>query len=255
MGRGESMNIFYVLNRKSLKQFVLIIIVSFFTAWFLYMENIVQVPVFSSKDGPKAVYKGEKGIALTFNIGWGDEKAEPILDILKKEGVSATFFLAGSWAERHPDTVNRIVKEGHEVGILGYEYVDYSEVKKEKVAQDLSKAKTAFDKLNIKNMSLVRAPTGHFNQETLDIANQYNYTLVHWSIDSKDWTNPGKKKIIKNISHAKKGDIILLHASDSAKQTAGALPRIIKNLKDKHLNFVTVSSMISNAHSKSKEIN
>ncbi len=218
------------------------------------MENIVHIPVFSSKDGPKAVYKGEKGIALTFNISWGDEKAEPILDTLKKEKVTATFFLAGSWAERHPDTVNRIIKDGHEIGILGYDYVDYSDLKREKITQDISRAKTAFDKLNAKDISLARAPTGHFNQEALDIAHQYNYTLVHWSINSKDWTNPGKDAIIKNIAPAKKGDIILLHASDSAKQTEKALPQIIEKLKDKHLKFVSVSEMLSNAHSKSKEI-
>ncbi|MGP7819313.1 polysaccharide deacetylase family sporulation protein PdaB [Niallia sp. 01092] len=249
------MNKFYVLNGKSLKQLTLIIVVSFFTAWFLYMENIVHIPVFSSSNGPKAVYKGEKGIALTFNISWGDKKAEPILDILKKEKVTATFFLAGSWAEQHPDTVNRMIKEGHEIGILGYNYVDYSELKKEKITQDLSKAKTAFDKLNIKDISLVRAPTGHFNQEALYVTHQYNYTLVHWSIDSKDWTNPGIATIMKKISPAKKGDIILLHASDSAKQTAKALPQIIEKLKDKHLKFVSVSEMLSNAQSKSKEIN
>jgi len=249
------MNNFYVLNSKRLKQLTLIVVVSFFTAWFLYMENIVQVPVFSSKDGPKAVYKGEKGIALTFNIGWGDEKAEPILDLLKKEKVTATFFLAGSWAERHPDLITRISKEGHEIGILGYDYVDYSDVKEEKINQDVSKAKTAFEKLKVENISLFRAPTGHFDQNALTITNRYNYTLVHWSVDSKDWTNPGTEQIIKNVAPAKKGDIVLLHASDSAKQTASALPEIIDNLKGKNLQFVTVSEMLSNADSRSKEIN
>jgi peptidoglycan-N-acetylglucosamine deacetylase len=249
------MNNFYVLNGKRLKQLTLIVVVSFFTAWFLYMENIVQVPVFSSKDGPKAIYKGEKGIALTFNIGWGDEKAEPILDILKKEKVTATFFLAGSWAERHPDLIARISKEGHEIGILGYDYVDYSDVKEEKINQDVSKAKTAFEKLKVENISLFRAPTGHFNQNALTITNRYSYTLVHWSVDSKDWTNPGTEQIIKNVAPAKKGDIVLLHASDSAKQTASALPEIIDNLKGKNLKFVTVSEMLSNADSSSKEVN
>ncbi|MCE4051785.1 MULTISPECIES: polysaccharide deacetylase family sporulation protein PdaB [Bacillaceae] len=249
------MNNFYVLNGKRLKQLTLIVVVSFFTAWFLYMENIVQVPVFSSKDGPKAVYKGEKGIALTFNIGWGDEKAEPILDILKKEKVTATFFLAGSWAERHPDLIARIVKEGHEIGILGYDYVDYSDVKEEKINQDVSKAKTAFEKLKVENISLFRAPTGHFDQKALTITNRYNYTLVHWSVDSKDWTNPGTEQIVKNVAPAKKGDIVLLHASDSAKQTANALPAIIDNLKDKNLKFVSVTEMLSNADSSSKEVN
>lgn len=100
--------------------------------------------------------------------------------------MNATFFLAGSWAERHPELVSRMVKEGHEIGILGYDYVDYSEVKEEKIRQDISKAKTAFQKLKVENILLARAPTGHFSQSTLTIADQYDYTLVHWSIDSKD---------------------------------------------------------------------
>ena len=249
------MNSFYVLNSKSLKKVALIVVISFFTAWFLYVENIAQIPVFSSKDGPKAVYKGEKGVALTFNIGWGDKQAEPILDLLKEEKVNATFFLAGSWAERHPDLVNRMIKEGHEIGILGYDYMDYSEVKDEKIKQDLSKASTAFEKLKVENISLTRAPTGHFNQSTLTITNQYHYTLVHWSIDSKDWTNPGTEQIIKNVSSAKKGDIILLHASDSARQTEKALPSILDGMRNKNLKFVTVSEMITNAESKSKPVN
>ncbi|KAB7666190.1 polysaccharide deacetylase family sporulation protein PdaB [Bacillus sp. B1-b2] len=245
---------FYVLNSKSLKKVALVVVISFFTAWFLYVENIAQIPVFSSKDGPKAIYKGEKGVALTFNIGWGDKQAEPILNLLKEEKANATFFLAGSWAERHPDLVNRMVKEGHEIGILGYDYVDYSEVKDEKIKEDLSKANTVFEKLKIENISLTRAPTGHFNQSTLTITNQYHYSLVHWSIDSKDWTNPGTKEIIANVSSAKKGDIILLHASDSAKQTEKALPSIIKDLHEKNLKLVTVSEMITNAESKSEEV-
>ena len=75
--------------------------------------------------------------------------------------------------------------------MLGYEYKDYTELEEEKVKQDISKAQTAFKKLNITNIQLLRPPTGHFDQNTLKIAQQYGYTVVHWSIDSKDWTNPG----------------------------------------------------------------
>jgi peptidoglycan-N-acetylglucosamine deacetylase len=249
------MNIFVVLNGKRLKQIILIIVSAFFAAWILFMDNLVQVPVFSTKDGPKAVYKGEKDIAITFNIGWGDEKAAPILDVLEKENVkAATFFLSGSWAERHPDLVNRIVKKGYEVGILGYSYEDYTDLEDTQIRKDLAKAQTAFGKLNIKEIDLIRAPTGHFDQRTLKIAERFGYTVVHWSVDSKDWTNPGVKKIITNVSKAGPGDIILLHASDSAKQTGKALPQIIKGLKDKGLNFVSVSEMIANGDAKSEEV-
>lgn len=255
MDEVEYMN-FYVLKGKSVKQFLLVVIAAFFTALFLFMSNLSLSPVFSTKDGPKAIYRGEKDIALTFNIGWGDEKAEPILDALKKENVkAATFFLAGSWAERHPDIVSRIVKEGFEIGILGYAYEDYTELEDEKIGKDISKAKEAFRKLNIKDLKLLRAPTGHFDERSLKIAERYGYTVVHWSVDSKDWTNPGISQIIANVEKANKGDIVLLHASDSAKQTAKALPGILQDIRGKGLKLVTVSELIANGTVDSKEIN
>lgn len=250
------MNFFYIVNGKALKNVVLILIAAFFTAWFLYIENLAQIPVFSNKEGPKAIYRGEKDLALTFNIGWGDEKAEPILDVLKKENVkSATFFLAGSWAERHPDIVSRIVKEGYEIGILGYDYEDYEELEDGEIAKDIAKAQEAFKKLNVKNIKILRAPTGHFDERTLKVAKRYGYMVVHWRVDSKDWQNPGVEVIVKNVKKAGKGDIILLHASDSAKQTANALPLILQDIRAKGLKLVTVSEMIANGDVRSKEIN
>lgn len=249
------MNFFMVVNGKFLKQIALIIVVAFFAAWFLYIDNIAQLPVFSTKSGAKAIYRGEKDVALTFNIGWGDEKAGPILDVLKKENVkSATFFLAGSWAERHPDLVKRIVKEGYEIGILGYSYVDYSSVEDTKIKKDILMAQESFRKLEVKGIKVLRAPTGHFDERALNIAERYGYTVVHWSIDSKDWTNPGVKAIVENVKNAKQGDIVLLHASDSAKQTANALPLILANIRSHGLKLVTVSEMIANGKTQSTEV-
>ncbi|MCM3570113.1 polysaccharide deacetylase family sporulation protein PdaB [Neobacillus mesonae] len=249
------MNFFVVLNGKALKNVALILIAAFFTAWFLYIENLTQIPVFSTKEGPKAVFRGENGVALTFNIGWGDEKAEPILDTLKKENVkAATFFLAGSWAERHPDIVASIAKEGYEIGILGYNYEDYTELEDAKIGQDISKAQEAFRKLNVKNIKVLRAPTGHFDERTLKIAKRYGYTVVHWSIDSKDWQSPGVAKIVENVKKADNGSIVLLHASDSAKQTEKALPLILQEIRSKNLKLVSVSEMIANGQANSKEI-
>jgi peptidoglycan-N-acetylglucosamine deacetylase len=249
------MNFFYVMNAKSIKTAFVIVIAAFFTAWFFYMENMIQLPAFSAKDGPKAIYKGEKDLALTFNIGWGDEKAEPILDVLKKEKAGAvTFFLSGSWAERHPDLVNRMVKEGYEIGMLGYEYKDYTDLEEDKIRRDILKAQEAFKKLNVKNIELLRAPTGHFDQRTLKIAERLGITVVHWSLDTKDWMNPGTEIIAENAAKAKKGDILLMHASDSAKQTAEALPLVLKDIRSKNLKMVTVSEMIANGDSKSAEI-
>ena len=97
------MPFFFVTNIRKGKQLLLLIIIAFFTALFFYVEFMAVSPSFSIKGDPKIIYKGEKGLALTFNIGWGDEKAEGIIKTLKHEKVSAaTFFLSGSWVERHP---------------------------------------------------------------------------------------------------------------------------------------------------------
>ncbi|MDQ7860872.1 hypothetical protein RCO48_06895 [Peribacillus frigoritolerans] len=69
----------------------------------------------------------------------------------------------------------------------------------------------------------------------MKISEKFGYTVVHWSIDSKDWTNPGVDRIVQNITKAQKGDIILLHASDSAKQTNKALPELLSELRSKKI--------------------
>ncbi|WP_409299079.1 polysaccharide deacetylase family sporulation protein PdaB [Peribacillus sp. SCS-26] len=249
------MQYFYTASARRIKQYTLILIVAFFTAVFFYVESEFDFTVFSTESGPKAIYKGEKDVALTFNIGWGDVEAAPILDILKSEKVTAaTFFLSGSWAERHPELVERIQKQGYEIGMLGYSYKDYTNMEETEIARDISKAQEAFRKLNVKDIELVRAPTGHFDKRLLKVAERYGYTVVHWSIDSKDWTNPGVSRIAENVEDVQKGDIVLLHASDSAKQTARALPSIIDTVQSENLKMVSVSEMIANSSAKSEEV-
>ncbi len=252
------MNQFHVIHIRKIKQLAMIMLAAFFTAGIIYVETVLNYPVFSTSSGPKAIYKGEektKEVALTFDISWGDVKAEPILDTLKKHNVSATFFLSASWAERHPDLVSRMVKDGHQIGSMGYAYKNYTDLEASEVNKDLLMAQEVFKKLGIKNISLLRPPSGNFNREVLNIAEKHGYTVIHYSIDSNDWQNPGIENIIRNTtSSIKGGDIVLLHASDRAKQTNKALPSIINEIKNKGLKNVTVEELISNAETKASEV-
>lgn len=248
------MNYFFIINGKKLKQYLIIVLTAFVTAWFLYIQNI-PFSVFSTNDGPKAFYKGKNGVALTFNISWGDSKIEPILDILKEEDVkSATFFLSGSWVENHPHIAEKIVEQGYDIGLLGYDYLDYEDEESEVIRRDILKAEEIFKKLGIKHKKILRAPNGHFDERLITIADQLGYSVVHWSVDSQDWKLPGVEKIIENVSKAKKGDIILLHASDSAIQTTVALPKIIKLLNNENLPLTTITEMLIEGKATTKEI-
>ncbi|MBM7705104.1 polysaccharide deacetylase family sporulation protein PdaB [Metabacillus iocasae] len=254
------MNFFYTIRAQKFKKLLIIVIAAFFTSFFLYAQSLLNFPVFSTDSGPKAISKAEgqkDQLALTFNISWGDENAIPILDELKNQEVKgATFFLSASWAERHPDIVERITKDGHEIGTMGYEYKSYPSMESAKIKQDLAKSKKVFDSLGLKKVNLIRPPNGHFNKEVLKVLKSSGYTVVHWSIDSKDWTNPGVDKIIENITgDMDGGDIILLHASDSAQQTVKAIPIIAQEMKKKQIKNVKVSELVANTKSKTKEIN
>lgn len=256
---GNIVNFFYALNGRSLKNTLIVVLSAFFTAIILYAQGMDN-PALSLSTGPKAIYKVKKSkeeISLTFDISWGDQNALHILDVLKQNGIkNATFFLSASWAERHPNIVKRIKEDGHEIGSMGYNFVNYTELESAKIRQDLMQAKKIFDTLGIKEITLLRPPSGNFNKNVLKIADSLGYTVVHWSVDSKDWLNPGVKKIVENVvNDMEAGDIVLLHASDSANQTAKALPKIIEAMKKSGYRNVSVSQLIANGEANSQEIN
>ena len=245
-----------LFRKENLKLLALIIIAAFFTALFLYINGPKVTDTLGTKNKQNAFFKGNQGVALTFNItGGGTENAKTILEILEKEDIrSVTFFISGAWAQQHPDFIKKITARNHEIALLGYDYIDYSDAKKEDIKEDIQKAQIAFKKLNLPEINLVRAPTGAFNQTTLQATNELGLTLVHWTINTHDWKKPGVEEITKAANQAKKGDIILLTASDSSIETTKALPAIIKEMKTKELEPVTISEMLANGKSKTKEL-
>jgi len=57
-------------------------------------------------------------VALTIDAEFPDRPTEPgvtarILDVFAEEGVTATVFIQGRWAEAEPDLARRIAAEGH----------------------------------------------------------------------------------------------------------------------------------------------
>ncbi|MDC3414602.1 polysaccharide deacetylase family sporulation protein PdaB [Aquibacillus sp. 3ASR75-11] len=248
---------FYVWKFKNWKRWMLILIAAMFSAVFLWVQGETTFSVFSSKESPAALSKGsdkDPNIALTFNISWGNTQVEPILDQLKKQDVKATFFVNGEWAERHPELVDKIKKNGHEIGMLGYRYESYLKQDIEDVRKDLLKAKEVFRKLGY-DTRLLRTPSGHFNKEVLKMAESMGFKVIHWNVNPQDWKNPGTQTIIDYVmKNTTKGDILLLHASDSVKQTPKALETILPGLKNKGFKFVPMSELISRAEAQEKKL-
>ncbi|GGG07361.1 polysaccharide deacetylase family sporulation protein PdaB [Paenibacillus abyssi] len=251
------MNMFYVINGRRVKRYFLIIVALLFTAGVVYAEKD-NITVFSPQQ-PAAIFSvptDKKVVALTFDISWGDTRAEPILKVLEEKGVKdATFFVSSPWSESHPKIVKKIVDAGFEIGSHGHKHDFYSKLSDEEIRSQIQTAHAIISEVTGKNPNLIRMPNGDFDKRVLRIAEELNYKVIQWDTDSLDWMNIGTEKIINRVvSKAHPGDIILMHASDSSKQTHEALPVIIDQLRAKGYDFVTVSKLINQTEISGKPV-
>jgi peptidoglycan/xylan/chitin deacetylase (PgdA/CDA1 family) len=66
--------------------------------------------------------RGRQGISLTFDDGPDPEYTPQVLDLLSKYQIKATFFVLGANAEKYPELIVRMHKEGHLVGVHNYSH-------------------------------------------------------------------------------------------------------------------------------------
>lgn len=250
------MHFFFVVKRKSIRNGMLVL-TAILLAVGVFLVNEKSIDVFTMIH-PEAVYSvptNKKEIALTFDVSWGDRRAVPIIEFLKKENVQATFFLSAPWAESHPEIVAKLNDNGFEIGNHGNKHDYYSTMEDNEVRKEIMTAHTILSKLTGKTPRLIRFPNGDFNQRTLKVASKLGYTVIQWDIDSLDWMNIGTNKIVRRVvSMSHPGDIILMHASDSSKQTLDALPQIIAQLKSQGFTFVSVTDLIEQTDVKKKQL-
>ncbi|RYL89851.1 polysaccharide deacetylase [Sporolactobacillus sp. THM7-4] len=248
----------WVVNGKRLKNIFFIAIAAFFAALILFVQN-QEMSVFTPLKKPAALSKVEtnqKHLALTFDSNWGDQQIRLILPILKEEHIKATFFFSGEWAERHPDIIQKVKKDGHEIESHGMRHQDYTKLEPGEVRRDILLASEAIYKVSGDRPRMIRPPYGKTNGEVLKTINHLNEQTVLWSINPHDETNPGYKIIVQRVlEKTGRGDIIRLHASDSAKQTYQALPLIIRDLENRGYTFVTLKNLISDTQVRQRLLN
>lgn len=197
------------------------------------------------------IYIGDtskKDIYFTFDNGYEAGYTASILDTLKKEHVPATFFVTGHYIEDQPQMVKRMVKEGHIIGNHSWGHPDLSKISNEKYKIELEKLKMAYTELTGKsNMLYLRPPRGTFSARSLKLAKQQGYVSVFWSAAYKDWVRDDQKgadyaydNIIKRVHP---GAILLLHTV--SKDNAGAMPRVIHELKKQGYHFKSLDDLMA----------
>ena len=187
----------------------------------------------------------KKEVALTFDDGPSAKTTEKILNILKKNNIHATFFVIGKNAEHHPKLLKKIYDDGNEIGNHSYSHPNSSYLSPSKIRRELSKTDKIISKITGKKTHLFRPPSGNFGYNLSFIVASMKYIMVLWWVDTSDWREPGKEKVMRIIrNHLTNGAIILMH--ENHKTTIEALPDIINFIKKRGYKFVTVSELLGN---------
>jgi cellulose synthase/poly-beta-1,6-N-acetylglucosamine synthase-like glycosyltransferase/spore germination protein YaaH/peptidoglycan/xylan/chitin deacetylase (PgdA/CDA1 family) len=206
-------------------------------------------------------------VALTFDDGPDPTWTPRILDILKEKKVAGTFFVIGENALTQRSLLDRLVREGHEVGSHTYTHPNLAGATDTETAFQLNTTQRLFQAFTGRSLRLFRAPyfgdaepTSADEIEPALQAQNRGYISVGLHVDPGDWKRPGTQVIIdatiaqvtgtQPCAGSGPGDppcsrnIVLLHdAGGNRQQTVEALPVIIDQLRARGYTFVPVSQL------------
>src|SRR5262249_60614647 len=129
-------------------------------------------------------------VALTFDDG-PDPAATPLfIDLLRRRGIRATFFVLGSQVSRSPRLVADIADAGHEVGVHGWRHRYLPLRGPVATHDDLARTKDIIAAAAGVDAWLFRPPYGVLSTGGLVAAARLGLTPVLWSCRGREWA-PG----------------------------------------------------------------
>lgn len=184
-----------------------------------------------------------KEIALTFNCAWGTQGLDEIIELLRKEDIKCTFFFVGEFAEKYPEAVRKIHNAGHETGNHSMWHTDPVTQDFSEIVSDINACNELIFSLTGVKPTLYRAPSGSYDNKTVEAAESLGMTAIQWDVDSIDWKNPSPEKIVSRVTgKAANGSIVLFHLGKE--NTLEALPDIIEMLKNQGYSFCTAGELL-----------
>lgn len=183
-------------------------------------------------------------VYLTFDDGPSENTAK-ILDILKEKNIKATFFVIGQEDEESKELYQRIVDEGHTLGMHSYSH-KYDVIYKslDAFAEDMNHLQTYLEEVTGVTPTIMRFPGGSSNQvSNVDIKELIRYvkeqgiTYYDWNVVSGDATSQvyTPDELVANVMddvvkyHT---SVVLMHDSSAKASTVEALKPMIEQLQD-----------------------
>ncbi len=124
-----------------------------------------------------------------------------ILEMLDSLGGKGTFFVLGQIGEHFPDLVKEIHNNGHEIGVHGYNHLEFTKMDEKQALNELVSAKHLLEDLIGDQITGHRAPAFSINEKTswaLDVVVQagFTYDSSIIPIKSSRYGWPGQSKNI-----------------------------------------------------------
>ncbi len=203
-------------------------------------------------------------LALTFDDGPDPKWTPKILDILKQKQVKGTFFLIGGEAADNIGLMQRIVREGNEIGNHTYTHPDISEISYPQLDLEVNLTERLFEsKLGLQPLYFRPPYDNDEEPDTDDEAKpvwhiqQDGLTIIGSKIDTDDWNeNPPKspKEVVESVLSQLetmktkpqfRGSIILMHdGGGDRSHTLAALGPLIDALRAHGYTLVPVSTLM-----------
>jgi peptidoglycan/xylan/chitin deacetylase (PgdA/CDA1 family) len=160
-------------------------------------------------------------VALTFDDGPDPVQTPLLLDLLKEQGVKATFCMVGFRVRDHPDLVRRIAAEGHTLCNHSWQHltnlakrpVDYIKVGPGEHEQRDPGCRAG------REDRVLPGAGRQLHPELVALAKQYGMSSIYWQVDPRDWDHkkdPSDPAHIARVvaivqRYTKPGSIVLSH--------------------------------------------
>ena len=190
----------------------------------------------------------QRVVSLTFDDGPHPPYTDRLLDILAKHNVKATFFMIGNRIEKYPETVHRVIAEGHQVGNHSYSHPVLGFRLPGRIRREIEHTDSLLRQSGTIGEIGFRAPMLTRFLPVAWVLAKVDRTHISCNVWSWDWTIQNPDRISQRVlKKTKPGSIIVLHdgkAENSHANRTGtieATDQIITKLKRKKYRFCTIT--------------
>jgi len=182
-----------------------------------------------------------RAIALTIDDGPDPAYTPQVLQILHTYQVTATFSMIGREVAAYPQLARAVAAAGHQIANHTWTHADLAGLSARHVDSEMTWASEAIHAATGIHPSLFRAPYGAWSAAVIRRCEHMKMVPLDWSVDPRDWAQPGTRRIIRTImTTTRPGSIILEHdGGGDRSETVAALRVVVPRLLADGYHFVT----------------